>query len=46
MDCRYFTQNLVRYVKDNGITDILFANNLSHASTAATVRAYERYLVQ
>ncbi|MBP3227821.1 MAG: hypothetical protein J6M53_03430 [Bacteroidaceae bacterium] len=46
VDCRYFTQNLVRYVKDNGITDILFANNLSHASTAATVRAYERYLVQ
>lgn len=46
IDCRYFKQNLVKYVKDNGITDIVFANNLQHACSKVTVASYERYLVQ
>lgn len=31
VDFRYFTKNIVNYVNDNQITDILFANNLQHA---------------
>lgn len=46
VDCRYFTKNIVRYVADNGITDILFANNLIHASMEKTCASYENYLVQ
>lgn len=46
VDCRYFLQNMVEFVKAHGITDILFANNLIHASAPKTVQAYERYLTQ
>lgn len=46
VDCRYFTKNIVDYVSGNGITDILFANNLIHASMEKTREAYEKYLVQ
>lgn len=46
VDCRYFTMNLVKYVQENRITDILLANNLSHACMPATTKAYSRYLVQ
>ena len=46
VDCRYFTFNIVDYVNKNEITDILFCNNISHACSDATVRAYERYLTQ
>ena len=46
VDCRYFLQNMVNFVKTHAITDILFANNLIHASSAKTVQAYERYLTQ
>ncbi len=46
VDCRYFTFNIVDYVNNNEITDILFCNNITHACTDATVRAYERYLTQ
>ena len=46
VDCRYFLQNMVDFVKDHAITDILFANNLIHASAAKTTQAYERYLTQ
>ena len=35
-----------KYVEDHKITDILFANNLIHASMAKTSQAYERYLTQ
>lgn len=38
VDFRYFTKNIVRYVEDNGITDILFANNLQHAYAKSTAR--------
>lgn len=46
IDCRAFTKNLKAYVRDNAITDILFANNLSHVAMKATHTAYGRYLVQ
>ena len=46
VDCRYFTKNIVRYAEDNRITDILFANNMIHASMERTCATYERYLNQ
>lgn len=45
VDCRYFTQNLIDYVMDNDITDIVFANNIAHTS-AETVAMYRKYLTQ
>lgn len=46
VDCRYFTQNIRRYVAQNGITDILFANNMSHAQSDKTSNMYLHYLEQ
>ena len=46
VDCRYFLQNMADFVDNHAITDILFANNLNHASMAKTSQAYERYLTQ
>ena len=46
VDCRYFLRNIVRYATEHGITDILFANNAGHACSAATHKAYHRYLEQ
>ncbi len=46
VDCRYFTLNLTQYVNDNGITDIVFANNVGHAATATIIKNYRKYLVQ
>lgn len=46
VDCRYFTKNIVEYAKGEGITDILFANNLGHAGTSRTNDMYLRYLTQ
>ena len=46
VDCRYFLQNMVDFVRSHAITDILFANNLIHASAPKTAQAYERYLTQ
>lgn len=46
VDCRYFTQNIADYVARHKITDILFANNISHAYTPATARMYLTYLEQ
>lgn len=45
VDCRYFTQNLIDYVNDNYITDIVFANNIAHTS-GETVAMYRKYLTQ
>ena len=45
-DCRYFTPNVVDYVRRNGITDVLFANNLIHASMPKTVQSYMKDLEQ
>ncbi|MCI9607497.1 MAG: hypothetical protein HFJ94_04910 [Muribaculaceae bacterium] len=46
IDCRYFTPNIKDYIAGNSITDILFANNVTHASTARTYDMYLKYLVQ
>lgn len=46
VDCRYFTQNIAKFVESHAITDILFANNLVHASMARTCQTYERYITQ
>lgn len=46
VDCRYFTLNLTDYVKEHGVTDILFANNMGHAATARTTKYYRNYLQQ
>lgn len=46
VDCRYFTKNIVSYVADNNISDILFVNNMTHAVCLRTSEAYRRYLIQ
>ncbi len=46
IDFRYFKKNLKRYVADNGITDVVFANNIGHAYVSSTHRAYEKLLTQ
>ncbi len=46
IDMRYFTHNIVDYFTENGITDVLFANNAFHAATASTVTYYENFLTQ
>lgn len=46
VDCRYFTENMVDYVNNNAITDIVFANNLGHAFMDRTTAMYKKYLVQ
>ena len=46
VDMRYFTYNAVEYITENGITDILFANNAFHAATASTVKYYDNFLSQ
>lgn len=44
VDCRYFTQNIIEYVRKWGITDIVFANNIAH-TTPEAVESYRRYLL-
>lgn len=46
IDCRYFNKNMKDYVKQNAITDIVFANNLGHAVVERTCRAYRNFLNQ
>lgn len=46
IDMRYFTHNAVDYLTENGITDVLFANNAFHAATASTVTYYNNFLTQ
>lgn len=43
VDGRYFTHNMKKYVQDNKITDILFANNIFQAC-GGRYRAYEFFL--
>lgn len=43
VDGRYFTRNMKKYVQDNKITDILFANNIFQAC-GGRYRAYEFFL--
>ncbi len=46
VDCRYFTENIIRFAKQRNITDVLFANNLLHAYTPATSQKLRQYLAQ
>lgn len=46
VDYRYFTHNAIEYIKSNGITDVLFANNAFGAATASTVTRYETFMTQ
>lgn len=46
IDMRYFTHNAVDFLKENGITDVLFANNAFHAATASTITHYSNFLTQ
>lgn len=46
VDCRYFTRNIISYVADNHISDVLFVNNLTHAVSLRTSSAYRNYLIQ
>lgn len=46
VDFRYFPYNIVDYVRDNGITDVVFANNVVHSSTQGTRNKYLRFLTQ
>ncbi|MGM9803619.1 MAG: DHHW family protein [Muribaculaceae bacterium] len=39
-DFRYFQQKIVKYARANGITDVLFANNIVHASMRSTIETY------
>lgn len=46
IDMRYFTHNIIEYVSENNVTDVLFANNAFHAATASTVTYYNNFLTQ
>lgn len=46
VDTRYFTKNMVQYVRENKITDILFANNIFNAYSPRIGNAYIRFLDQ
>ena len=46
IDSRYFTKNMVEYVRDNQITDILFANNIFKAYSSYTYSRYVKFLTQ
>ena len=46
IDFRYFNKNMKRYIKDNGITDVLLASNISFACTQSTMNKYKRFIVQ
>ena len=46
IDSRYFKRNMIDYVRDNHITDILFANNIFKAYSSHTYGNYVRFLTQ
>lgn len=46
IDSRYFTKNMVDYVEENQITDILFANNIFKAYSSHTYTRYLKFLTQ
>ncbi|MDE6343373.1 MAG: hypothetical protein K2L69_01420, partial [Muribaculaceae bacterium] len=46
IDFRYFTRNIVDYVRDNGITDMLFVHNIFNVCGSAASSAYRRFLRQ
>lgn len=46
IDYRYFLENMVKYVNNNKITDILFANIIFSAYSSSTANCYKRFLTQ
>ena len=46
IDHRYFTKNIKKYVEDNKITDILFANSIFKAYAGNICDIYTRFLTQ
>lgn len=46
VDCRYFAGSIQKYIGENGITDILFANNITFVHMPNIVDNYNRYLIQ
>jgi len=46
IDSRYFTKDIIAYVAENKITDILFANNIFKAYSSHTYGSYLRFLHQ
>ena len=46
VDFRYFRKNIAAYIRDNHITDVLFANNVFMTCSANTAKNYRRFLTQ
>lgn len=46
IDGRYFTKDMVSYVNENKITDILFANNIFSAYSNSTCNKYRKFINQ
>lgn len=46
VDYRYFTRNMKKYVQENHITDILFANNIFNAYSPKIYKRYLAFLTQ
>ncbi len=44
VDYRYFPHNIITYIRENQITDLLFCNNLIHACSQATPKKYHDML--
>lgn len=46
VDFRYFPHNILDYMREHGISDVLFANNIGHAYSQGTARTYLKLLQQ
>jgi hypothetical protein len=46
IDLRYFTRNIVKYVKANNITYFVLAHNVVFAASGTTISSYSRFLTQ
>lgn len=46
IDVRYFTRNMVKYVEENSITDILLANNIFNCCNSRLCNRYLTFLKQ
>lgn len=46
VDFRYFTRNIKKFIKDNKVTDVLFAMNIFNAYSASAPEKIKRFLTQ
>lgn len=46
VDNRYFTKNLIQYVKENRITDLVFISNVYALYSQSSISNYRRFLTQ